>query len=80
MKCEFLEGLSSFCVSMLFCMVLVLPAAIVGCAEKEKVLDIETPSGEVEVERDVETGDTEVDVTRDPATEDKPATEPAPIP
>jgi proline racemase len=67
MKCELLEGLSSLCISMLFCAVLVMPATIVGCAEKEKVVDIETPAGEVEVERDVDTGDTEVDVTRDRA-------------
>ena len=67
MKCDFLEGLSSLCVSMLFCLVLVLPATIVGCAEKEKVVDIETPAGEVEVERNVDTGETDVEVTRDPA-------------
>jgi proline racemase len=65
MKCELLEGLSSLCVSLMFCLVLVLPATIVGCAEKEKIVDIETPAGEVEVERNVETGETEVDVTRD---------------
>lgn len=67
MKCDFLEGLSSLCVSMLFCLVLVLPATIVGCAEKEKVVDIETPAGEVEVERNVDTGETDVEVTREPA-------------
>lgn len=78
MKCEFLEGLSSLCVSVLFCMVLVMPATIVGCAEKEKIVDIETPAGEVEVERDVKTGETEVDVSRDPANVD--ATRPAPTP
>lgn len=33
-----------------------------GCDNKEKVLDIETPGGEVEVERDKDTGDTEVEV------------------
>jgi hypothetical protein len=66
MKCDLLEGLSSLCVSFLFCLLLMLPATIVGCAEKEKVLDVETPSGEVEVERNVETGETEVDVAREP--------------
>lgn len=75
MKCELLEGVSSFCLSILFCMVLIMPATIVGCAEKEKVVDIETPRGEVEVERNVDTGETEVDITRDPA-----ATQPAPSP
>jgi hypothetical protein len=65
MKCELLEGLSSLCVSLIFCLVLVLPATIVGCAEKEKVVDIKTPAVNVEVERNVKTGETEVDVTRD---------------
>lgn len=36
-----------------------------GCERKEKVLDIETPGGEVEVERDPETGDTDVEVNTD---------------
>ena len=38
-----------------------------GCDNKEKVLDIETPRGEVEVERDRDTGDTEVEINRTPA-------------
>ena len=32
-----------------------------GCDRNEEVLDVETPSGEVEVERDRDTGETEVD-------------------
>jgi len=36
-----------------------------GCDTKEKVIDIETPAGEVEVERDEETGDTDVEVNTD---------------
>jgi hypothetical protein len=67
MKSEFLEGLSSVCAALLMCGLLVMPAMVVGCAEKEKVLDIETPNSEVEVERDVETGETDVEVTRDTA-------------
>lgn len=39
--------------------------AFSGCEQKEKVLDVETPRGEIEVERDPETGDTDIDVTRD---------------
>lgn len=66
MKSEFLEGLSSICMAFLMCGLLVMPA-MVGCAEKEKVMDIETPSTDVEVERDVETGETDVEVTRDTA-------------
>ncbi len=68
MKCEFFEGLSSFLMSVCFCVVLILPAAFVGCAEKEKVLDIETPRTDVEVERDVNTGETDVEVNRDATT------------
>ncbi|UUO07316.1 hypothetical protein M4951_03165 [Blastopirellula sp. J2-11] len=36
-----------------------------GCDQKEKILDIEGPRGEVEVERDKETGDVDVEVNRD---------------
>jgi len=34
---------------------------VVGCDDKEEVLDIETPGGEVEVERDRDTGAVEID-------------------
>lgn len=33
-----------------------------GCDNKEKVLDVETPGGEVEIERDRDTGSIDVDV------------------
>lgn len=36
--------------------------AAAGCDNKEKVLDIETNDGGVEVERDKDTGEVEVDV------------------
>lgn len=36
-----------------------LPLA--GCDRKEEVLDVETPEGDVEVERDPVTGETDVD-------------------
>lgn len=65
MKNEFLEGLSSVCMAFLMCGLLVMPAMVVGCAEKERVLDIETPRTDIEVERDVDTGETDVEVTRD---------------
>lgn len=35
-----------------------------GCENKEKVLDIETPRGQVEVERDRDTGEVDVDATK----------------
>lgn len=39
--------------------------ALVACDRKEKVLDVETPGGSVEVERDVDTGDVDVKVEKD---------------
>jgi hypothetical protein len=33
-----------------------------GCNRKEKLLDVETPGGEVEVERDRDTGEVDVEV------------------
>jgi hypothetical protein len=38
-------------------------AFTLGCDNKETVLDVETPGGEVEVERDRDTGDVDVDAT-----------------
>lgn len=35
-----------------------------GCENKEKVLDIETPNGQLEVERDRDTGEVDVDASR----------------
>lgn len=36
-----------------------------GCENKETVLDVETPRGQVEVERDRDTGKVDVQVTKD---------------
>ena len=36
----------------------------VGCENKEKVLDLETPRGQVEVERDRDTGAVDIDANR----------------
>jgi hypothetical protein len=33
-----------------------------GCERKEKILDIETPRGEIEVERSIDTGEVDVEV------------------
>lgn len=35
-----------------------------GCENKEKIVDIETPRGQVEVERDRDTGEVDVDATK----------------
>ncbi len=42
--------------------------ALTGCERKEKVIDIETPAGDVEVKRDKDTGkvDVEVEAPQDP--------------
>lgn len=43
---------------------LVLVASLTsGCERKETVLDIETPDGQVEVERSLETGALDIEVT-----------------
>ena len=39
--------------------------ALSGCERKEKVLDIETPAGDIEVERSKESGKIDVDVDID---------------
>ncbi|MBA3485138.1 MAG: hypothetical protein H0T51_25355 [Pirellulales bacterium] len=47
---------------------IVLGMAIVcaaGCENKETVLDVETPQGQVEVERDRDTGEVDVQATED---------------
>jgi len=36
---------------------------VAGCENKEKVLDVETPGGQVEVTRDRDTGDVDVNAT-----------------
>ena len=38
--------------------------ALTGCERKETVIDVETPGGEVEVERNVDTGAVDVEVNR----------------
>lgn len=53
--------LRSFFAASALCASLALPF---GCDRKEKILDIETPNGDIEVERSKDTGkvDVEVDV------------------
>lgn len=40
----------------------VAAAALTGCERKEKILDVETPNGEIEVERSLDTGEVDVEV------------------
>jgi hypothetical protein len=37
---------------------------LTGCEQKEKVIEVDTPNSEVEVERDKNTGDVEVEVEK----------------
>ena len=37
---------------------------LTGCERKEKVLDIETPNTDVEVQRNIDTGEVEVETNR----------------
>lgn len=39
---------------------------LTGCQTKETIVDIETPNGDIEVERDRTTGDTDVKINRNP--------------
>jgi len=36
--------------------------AVTGCERKEKVINVETPAGDVEVERNLDTGKVDVEV------------------
>lgn len=38
--------------------------ALTGCEKKEKVLDVETPAGEVEINRDKDSGSVGVEVKK----------------
>jgi len=37
--------------------------SLVGCERKERVLDVQTPEGSLEVDRNIDTGEVEVEVT-----------------
>jgi hypothetical protein len=49
--------------SILFGACLALGGA--GCERKERVLDVQTPGADVEVDRNIDTGEVEVDVEKD---------------
>lgn len=53
--------------SSFFAITLVLGSLIssIGCERKEKVLDIETPNGDIEVERSTDSGKVDVDIDVD---------------
>jgi hypothetical protein len=35
---------------------------LTGCDRKERVLDVQTPAGDVKVDRNIDTGEVEVDI------------------
>jgi hypothetical protein len=38
-------------------------ASFVGCERKERVLDVQTPEGSLEVDRNIDTGEVDVEIT-----------------
>jgi hypothetical protein len=40
-------------------------ASFVGCERKERVLDVQTPEGSLQVDRNIDTGEVDVEVTDD---------------
>jgi hypothetical protein len=38
-------------------------ASFIGCERKERVLDVQTPEGSLEVDRNIDTGEVDVEVT-----------------
>lgn len=49
--------------------------ALAGCSQKETVVDVKTPAGDVEVTKDKADGDVEVKVDREPAATSESVTE-----
>ena len=39
--------------------------SLTGCERKERVLDVQTPEGSLQVDRNIDTGEVEVEVTDD---------------
>lgn len=51
---------SIFYISAIVTCIGTIPLA--GCERKERVIDVQTPGGDVEVDRNIDTGEVEVDV------------------
>lgn len=56
------NSMARLCAAFLFAATLF---AFTGCEREDKVLNVETPDGEVEVEKDPDTGDINVEVNTD---------------
>ncbi len=53
--------LSTFALTLALCS----PIGFLGCERREKVIDIETPGGDIEIERSPDTGKVDVDIDVD---------------
>ena len=58
-RLRFTNYFSMICLSLSL-----LPLSFAGCERKEKILDVKTPGGDVEVERSLDTGRVDVDVDK----------------
>lgn len=47
------------------CLISAIALTAASCERKEKVIDIQTPGGSVEVERDKKSGDVEIQVDKE---------------
>ena len=61
MTSQLLKRLPVRAATMFFAACIAL-GVVAGCERKERVLDIETPGADVEVDRNIDTGEVEVDV------------------
>jgi hypothetical protein len=56
-RAKFVAGVSSWAFAAC-----VATFTLTGCERKERVLDVQTPAGDVQVDRNIDTGEVEVDV------------------
>lgn len=57
-----LKKLTATCCPLLMTLTVAGALSATGCSNEERVLDVETPGGSVEVDRNTETGELDVDV------------------
>tara|TARA_R110002111_G_scaffold153375_1_gene220241 strand:+ start:233155 stop:233343 length:189 start_codon:yes stop_codon:yes gene_type:complete len=59
------QNMKSIWVHTIAVLLIITPAfTMVGCDNKEKVLDVETPGGQIEIERDRDTGAVDVEIDK----------------
>jgi hypothetical protein len=62
MKSKLLSS-SMVAAATLACCLSLGAASFVGCERKERVLDVQTPEGSLQVDRNIDTGEVDVEVT-----------------